>query len=903
MKRLRRAWARLLSTFMNARRETELAEEIETHLQLQTEDNVRLGLSPEEARRQAVLKLGGVESLKENYRAQRGLPGLASFARDVRYAIRSLRKNPAFTAAAVLSLALGIALNCAIFSVANAVVFGSMPYGDSGRLVIIWQTLKSNDGNLQDPSVADILDWEKASRTLEGIGFAELFVDSGVLMADGPAESAFGQGISPNLLPILGAQPALGRNFLSQGEEGIIISHDFWKRRFSGNSRILGKSVFWGGRAVTIVGVLPPHFRIISDTKVDVWYCENPKSLLTRKEHWYTAIARLKPGVTIKQAQAELEPIAAQLAKAYPDTNKGTGVRVASLREWFLEDTRKIMGLLLGAVGFVLLIACANVANLLLARFGSRAGEFTVRASLGASRSRLVLQMLSESLVLALLGGITGYLTTGWVISVFKLLAPEWLAVLDVTNVDWRVLLFTFLITALTAVIFGAAPAYRVSQFNLSAYLKEASRITLSKSSYRLRAGLVVTEIALAIVLLAGTGLMIRTIWHLQAVDPGFDPSNVLTIETNLYDLKKYVNTIPPDTQKLSPAVDLFYADLLERASKLPAVESAAYTSDLPDTGIQVRTFTVAGQPQPPEDKRPSIGYYEVSPQYFRTMRTPVRLGRVFDSRDRAGVAWTTVVDETFAKRFFPSENPIGKVIRFRYEPYKVEEEQPRVIVGVVGNIRFWRRSRNAFPIAYASTLQQPDTFPDGRSSAHLRRRLLLRTRSDLRSTLAALISAVKVIVAEEDKTVPVNRIKTLDELVAETELFTTYIARLLAVFGIIAVVLASVGIYGVMSYTVAERTSEIGIRMALGAHRAHVVRMVLRKSFTLVLAGIGIGVAAGVGLTRVMAGLLLFGVPPWDPATYATVAVVIAAVSGIASYLPARRAAKLDPMLALRHP
>jgi len=283
-------------------------------------------------------------------------------------------------------------------------------------------------------------------------------------------------------------------------------------------------------------------------------------------------------------------------------------------------------------------------------------------------------------------------------------------------------------------------------------------------------------------------------------------------------------------------------------------------------------------------------------------MHTPFLLGRVFDNTDRAGVAWTTVVDETFAKRFFPSENPIGKMIRFRYEPYKVEEGQPRMIIGVVGNIKFWRRSRNPLPIAYASTLQQPQTFPGGRSSAHLRRRLLLRTRGDVRSTLAALTSAVKTIIAEEDKTIAVNRVKTLDELVAETELFTTYITRLLAVFGIISIMLASIGIYGVMSYTVAERTNEIGIRLALGAHRAHVVRMVLRKSFTLVFAGVGIGITAGVGLTRVMADLLLFGVTPWDPATYGTVAVVIATVAGIASYLPARRAAKLDPMLALHH-
>jgi putative ABC transport system permease protein len=747
-----------------------------------------------------------------------------------------------------------------------------------------------------------MVDWQKASQTLEGIGFAELFVDSGTLIANGPAESAFGQGISPNLLRILGVQRALGRSFLPEGEDAILISNDFWKRRFDGDTGVLGKSVVWGGTSVTIVGVLPPHFRILSDDRVDIWTCQKVKSLLSRKEHWYTAIARMKPGVQIEHVQAELDPIAAQLAKAYPETNKDTGIKVAGLRSWFLQDERKIMGLLLGAVGFVLLIACANIANLLLARFGARGGEINVRASLGASRGQLVMQMFTESLVLSAVGGVSGYVITGWVISGFNLLMPEWLAVLNVTSVNWEVMLFTVSVTALTAVIFGAAPAYRVYRFDLSSYLKDVSRVTSSKSSQRARAFLVVLEISLAIVLLAGTGLMIRTIWSIDAVDPGFKPNNVLTIETNLSDMPRYVTQVPQEAQKLSPAVDVFYDRLLERASRLPGIESAAYTSDLPDTGIQTRTFTIAGRLPPLEGERPYVGYYEVSPEFFHAMRIPVRLGRVFDSNDRTGTEWTTVVDEAFAKKFFPSENPIGKVVQFRYEPYKVDEEHPRLIIGVAGNVKFWRQTRDVFPIAYASTLQQPRTFPGGRSSAHLRRRLLLRSMGDLSPELAHLVLEVKTIISQEDKTVPVNRVKTMDELLAHTEVFTTYITRLLAVFGLIAATLAGVGIYGVMSYAVSERTNEIGIRVALGADRTSVVYMIVRKSFTLALVGIAVGVLASIALTRLMASLLLFGVRPWDPPTLTAVATVLILVAGIASYVPARRASRLDPMVALRH-
>ena len=829
---------------------------------------------------------------------------MRSLLMDTRYAFRTLLKAPGFTAIAVLSLALGIAVNSAVFSVVNALLLGSTPYPHPDRLVLVSELLKTSHGMMpRSPAIANVLDWAAGSSVFEDIGVAEQFVDTGTLIAGGPAEPVRPQAISANLLRVLGVEPMIGRYFL-EGEPAILLSYPYWKRRFGGDPGVLGRSVLAGGRSAVVVGVMPPRFVILGGNNVEIWVNANMRApaYLARKEHWFSAIGRLKPGVSMERAQAELETVSVRLAAAYPETNREVGAIVQDLREYVAGDFRKGAYLLLGAVGFVLLIACANVANLLLSRLAARGREMSLRASLGASRARLVRQMMTESAVLALAGGGLGYLLTGWLLSALTLAVPGLVAGLYASSADWRVLAFTAAITILTALLFGLAPAWRIGRLDLNTSLQEAARTTAGVSAHRVRGALVVCEVALAIVLLAGTGLMIRTLLRVGAVDPGFDRHNVLTVMTHLAG-PKYVSTVDSgrDMKKIAAATGLFYARLMERASALPGVEAAAYTSDLPDTGLQVRTFTISGLPAPPEDQRPRTGYYEVSPSFFQTLRIPVRMGRVFGESDRGGAPWTVVVDETFARRYFPGENPVGRYIRFRFEPYKVEEDQPRLIVGVVGDVKWWPRNPSTLPTAYASEFQQPGLFPGGRTSAHLRRRLLLRTHADVRAASAPLLTALKSIVADLDREIPVAQVKTMDSLLAESETDTRYLTRLLGIFGSLAVILAAVGIYGMMTCLVTERTREIGIRMALGAERADVVRFVVRRALLLTAAGVFCGVAAAIVLTRLIAQAL-FGVTPLDPVTHASAVLLLAAVALAASWLPARRAARLDPIAALRH-
>ena len=831
---------------------------------------------------------------------------MRSFLQDVRYACRMFAQSPGATGVAVLSLALGIAVNSTIFTLVNAAVFGMLDYLESERLVTIRETVPDGGGGqrLQAPAIANVVDWKTGSSVFEDIAVGETFIDNSTIIADGPAESVPSQAVSNNLLRLLGVQPVVGRGFLpgegSGGSRALLISHAFWQRRFAGRPEVVGTTVLQGGSTATIVGVMPAGFHFLRSAKVDVWSAINlhDPSWQDRKDHWFSAVGRLKPGMTLERAQAELDAVSARLAREYPDTNKEMGAKAGMLREETLDGFGSFFLPLMGAVGFVLLMACGNVANLLLARLGTRGRELTVRAALGATRARLARQMFTESLLLAAFAGCLGLLLTAWGAHALGLLLPDLSTSIDVTGPDRRVLLFTLFVTAAAAVLFGMAPAWRASRMDPDVTLKQAGRTGAAAATGKLRGALVVAEVALVLVLLTGAGLMVRTLVRIWSVSPGFDPGRILTM---------HLHVTGPTYQKasagmnhLTPAVDLFYDRLLERAAALPGVESAAYTSDLPDTGSQGRTFTFAGRPDPPESERPRVAYYEVSPGFFQTMRIPLRSGRVFDANDRKGSQWTVVIDEEFARRYFPGEDPVGKVIRMRYEPYKVQEEHPRVIIGVVGSVKFYRQSQNQFPVAYASTLQQPDQFPGGRASAHLRRRLLIRTTADMQASTGNLTRAVEAMVAETDKEIPVTKVLPMNSILAQTELLLRSFVKLLGLFGLLAAVLAAIGIYGVMSYTVTDRTPELGIRMALGASRRVVLRMVLNKALSLTALGIAIGSVLGFALARVLQHLLS-GTSLSDPIVYGAAILIVALVAFVAAYIPARRAANLDPMAALR--
>ena len=820
---------------------------------------------------------------------------------DVRYGMRMLLRRPAFTLVAVVTLALGIGANTAIFSVVNTMLLRALPFPEPERLVLVWDDRPQGNWPQLPLSLPNFLDLREQCQSCAGMSAWT----PGSFSLSGVAEPEQVQYavVSSNLFSVLGVRPALGRDFLPEedrasGSRAVIISHSLWQRRFNSDPQFIGQTVTLDGQQFEVAGVLPAGFRFASfPRETEIWL---PFGLDPLKERIYNrnakelgVIARLRPGVSREQAQAEMVEISRRLEQRHPEFNRGLKLQVAALGEQSVRNLRPALLVLLGAVGFVLLIACANVANLQLARAVSRRREMAIRAALGAGRWRLVRQSLIENALLAVMGGGVGVLLAFWGIDLLALLpfnAPSFFMPYYVPprqiNIDGRVLGFTCLLSLLTSVICGLVPAAHASRADLNEALKEGGGKSPGRRGARRL--LVVAEMALALLLLTGAGLLVNSFVRLLRVDPGFDPENVLTFTLSLPKAKY------PENRQVTD----FYARVLERAATLPGVTAVGAVEFLPLSGVDSSTgIFIEGRPVPPPSERNHAHYRTVTVDYFRAMGMRLRQGRALTERDDQRAPRVAVINETMARKYWPGEDAIGKRVSFDFEAMRFYRDRPpdwdipggmRQIVGVVADVKHSNLKAVAVPEMFIPTEQAQRLVRE--------MTVVLRTTSDP----LALAGAMRREVAAIDPDQSLSNLSTMSQLLAASVAQPRFSLLAFAVFAAIALVLASVGIYGVMSYSVSERTHEVGVRMALGARPGDVMRLVLGQGLRLALAGVAIGLMAALALTRVLTSLL-YGVSATDPATLAMVVVLLTGVALLACYLPARRAARVDPVVALR--
>jgi putative ABC transport system permease protein len=803
---------------------------------------------------------------------------------DMKYGTRLLLKRRGFTAVAVLTLALGIGANSAIFSVINAVLLRPLPFEQADRLV----RLGGND--LRKPadlpttfSPPDFYDWRARNTVFEDVAAIDGWSPS--LTGAGEPERIQAAKVSANFFSILRARPAAGRTFLPEEEKRgnhyvVVLSHALWQRRFGSDPSILGKQIELTGEKLQVIGIMPREFQMPRFTGYDyeepeLWipFAPDLKNWSRGGRSVDAAIGRLKPNVTIAQAQSELDAIGQQLQQQYPKSNASAGVKVVSLYEQLVGATRPALLLFVAAVGFVLLIACANVANLLLARAATRHKEIAIRTALGARRARIMRQLLTESVLLSLVGGALGLLLAMWATDLLLALSAGAIPRFEHAGLDRRVLLFTLLISTLTGVFFGLAPALHASKPDLNETLKDGGRTSAGTGRGRVRALLVVSEIALSLVLLVGAGLLIKSFVRLQSVDPGFDPQNVLTMTVFLNGTK-----YPQDEQH-----PVFFDQVVERARNLPQVEHVGLVSNLPISGNWDRLPIYPEGQLIAEGEAQDTEEYMVNTDYFGALRIPLREGRLFGAEDRAGAQPAVVINETTARRYWPNESPVGKRIKIG-DPTNAWLN----VVGVVGDVRHYGLDKPANMQVYLPHQQKPSQ----------QMTIVVRSSS---ADAESQINAVRAQVWAVDKDQPVYAIKPMKEYVADSVAQRRFSMWIVAIFASVALVLAVVGIYGVMSYTVAQRTREIGLRMALGARGADILKLVVGQGMALTLAGVATGIVLAFAVTRVMSSLL-FGVSAADPLIFSAVPVLLTSVALLACYLPARRATKVDPMVALRY-
>jgi len=810
---------------------------------------------------------------------------MTTLFQDLRYALRQLRRSPGFTLVAVLTLALGIGANTTIFSVMNATILKKLSFPDPDRLVLVWQTYGKGPDNYSIVSAPNYWDFERQNHVFEGIALFDS-AGRGYNLSTGGSnaepEQVSGLRVSANFFTVLGVHPFLGRTFLPEEEirgkdHEVILNYGLWQRRYGADRSLVGKTIKVDGEDFTVVGVMPREFHWEFESGhrqlwVPVGYTEGDRY---RGAQSFISFARLKPGVTVAQARAEMEGIGTRLSQQYPADDANMSATVMPMGDFGLESLRRIVWALFGAVGFVLLIACVNIANLLLARGATRQKEFALRQALGAAGFRIARQLLTESLLLALLGGVCGLVLAVWGTSLLPAMFPEGglnlpLRQLDTIPVDRWVLGFTLLASCLTGILFGLVPAVSALRGDVSEPLKEGGRGSTAGRGSRLRHALVASEVALALVVLAGAGLMIQSMSRLLGVDPGFNPRNVLTMQMSLPQEDLYNG--PPGHPR-------FCQDLDERVSAIAGVTAVGAVGHLPMEGDAGRSFAVEGQPDPGRGHRPGASYSVACPNYFKALGVPVLAGREFTHQDTVAAPAVAIVNQTMAQKYWPKESPVGRRI--------LEDDSWLTVVGVVADVRNWGLDSG----------NQPQFFRPYTQAAWPVMSVVVRTVAAPMSYMPAIKKALSEV--EPDR--PVSDIETMQNVVQDSLGSRRFPTLLLSAFALLALVLAAVGIVGVVSYSVAQRTHEVGIRMALGARAVDVLKLMVSGTMTWVAVGVGVGVAGSLGLTRLL-GTLLYDVKPSSPIVLASVSLVLTCVGLVASYIPARRAAKVDPMVALRY-
>ena len=810
---------------------------------------------------------------------------MTGMVQDIRYSLRQLRKNPGFAAIAILTLALGIGANTVIFSVMNATILKTPMFPQSDRLVLVWETFNKDRSDFNIISAPNFWDFRRQNHVFQDLAIFDSGGRGYNLAPSGSSrepEQVSGLRVSAGFFPVLGVQPFLGRTFLPEEEirgkdHEVILSYGLWKRRYGGDTSLVGKPIKIDGEDFIVVGVMPRefHWEFWSGQRqlwVPIGYTVGDQG---RDSNSFICIARLKPAITVAQARSEMESIGTGLAGQYPNDLPGMSATVMPIGDYGLKGMRRIMWALLTTVGFVLLIACVNVANLLLARSSARQKEFAVRKALGAGGLRLALQLLTESLLLGLLGGICGLVLAAWSINLLPLiLSPEALHLpfrdVSVIPIDGKVFGFTLFISCLTGVLFGMAPAFTAWSGHVAEPLKESGRSTSAGPSNRLRHALVASEVALALVVLCGAGLMIESMARLLKVDPGFNPKNVLTMEMSLPQEDLYNG--PPGDARFCQAID-------ERVGAIPGVVSVGAVAHLPLEGNASRSFEIEGRPEPGPENQPYANYSVACPNYFRALGVPLLEGREFNHKDILTSPGVIIINQSMARKFWPNEDPLGKRIK--------QGGAWRSVVGVVGDVRHWGLDQESYPQFFKPYTQ----------AAWPVMSIVIHTAG----APASYTAAAKKAISEVEPDRPITNPETMESIVENSVGSRRFPMLLLSGFAALALMLAAVGIVGVVSYTVAQRTHEIGIRMALGALPLDILKLMMTRSMTWVLAGIVVGVGGSLTLTRLL-GDLLFEVRPSNPLVLSTVALVLGCVALFASFVPARRAAKVDPMVALRY-